>query len=1568
MYSYINKPIINVKPTITIKSSDTIKIRNLDNIHQKGNINTVNHSGFIIKKEFKNYSNDEDQVLCGTIINSLFDYFPILETTDIAKLNELDTKFTKYLQVANDCIQYVLDYMSRYKWSFDPIERFVWIYLILACEFEPRAIKYIIKSKHFNKNTLSLKNTYGRTFWYYCLLNPINVLKEIFDLGLISEQLVCAQDTENAISTIMYITFDIPKLEYIVDKIPKLKDFFNTKYYQNLNIFNFSCYHYSDMATHLLEKQYINKSTFCDLYEGNFTCLMIALLKNPGLFCNLIKHEYCTSELFTYRHIKYGNILDIAVNNKVDCIINIIESEYFDKNMLYENKNDNCALIKLICAKNKNLLAIMKVLFNKQHIDMKLIDELGGNIYYELAVHNPECLKYMLLEQKDYIQNNKLNETIIYFANSDQEMIKILLDTLVISKEVLFNNIHEFTVLSIMLNSKNINIDVLTYIIKTYCDIDEYCKYSSFGKTNKTNIYYNIIKNIPELALDILENSCVFLEDNLIMEFNNNVPMYFLILNTINNQQFISTLLKSEYFKQEYLTYRLQTGENLLLNLINNNNDNFKLLINETKLDPLILDNNNNNILISFLKSILDYDVYCQLINSSDDNMLFQQNAHGNNALIIASSKSLKYVLPIINHKLFTKDMFDVVNNFGETCLITACKKGDLEMVKYLCDNKYMTIKLFNKLDVYSKSAIYYAFQYNDMFRYIINHQLCDNNIFLDQINKCVNNYCNIYDNLKTILLSKQMTSKLYYMYVYYLKNHMFNIMFEHNNVRPYIDYNIITHDLLQLTNKKKRNIIMDAIINDNMDVYNKILNLNIITNDILKMQDYKGRTILHLLIIYYEIDEFADFFDKYVDSDELLLITDINGNTCLHTAIKLKDMLIFNAILNSKYCTEKLLSCIDNHKMNILHYVYSDFKLVNEILHKSKNAMNLLGQFNTHKINPFMAICGLHSEQQIVCNILQLDSLNNKIIIDEQNNLCGLCDIIGLYPKSQILKYILESDKINLTDHINKNFNGTNILSYTIKTRNVPALMCLLESKYNFTESFDIFDDIFDVMLENGLDIFAIIFVSKYFSKTKLLVDKQYITKFMIKLIKQSDHNFLDYMCMNGYYNADYLKIVDKNNENILYQDLEIFGTLFNDKIYLDSEILLNKNKMGLTCLQYYCLNNTKLFSTLLNSVLCTKDLVFSKDISGNTILHNAILNNITANIAVITNSLYCNKEMLLIQNNYKENCLMLLIRNKKKITQNIIDMIDNDMVGQCDYNNNNLLMYAIKYNNVIVINAIIKIGYLTEETIVFANLKHDNVITYSARYNSGMIKKIIDLGLLTNEMLDYGLGGKSVLAICCLYQPTALGYILGWDKINVGLINIIDGNKYNILQLACLQNKKSVKIILDCKHDVLSLFDGGEIEPAIFLATMYNPEALKYILDSKYCTKQMFEMVYNNNTIIDEGFNNQPKSLKYIIQSKFATEKFLLRENFKGWSLITTLKTIYLNINSLSDIMDNELLSYDNETTDDEILQCEICCIFKYKVCFNKCGHRTCIGCAFKIDTCHNCRKPIENKIIMY
>ena len=851
---------------------------------------------------------------------------------------------------------------------------------------------------------------------------------------------------------------------------------------------------------------------------------------------------------------------------------------------------------------------------------------------------------------------NNFNDCIIYLVEDNQEIIKMSLDMKLINKDILFKFFGtNFNVLSMMLNSNNIKIDIVKDIIKEYCDPDEFSIPSSNYPTNNVNIYYDVINNIPDLALELLHDD-IFLEDNLMSEFNNGTPMYFVIMNTIDNSQFITELINSKYFTSEYLMHKLSTGENLILNMMNNNSINLQYLIsnNKCKHGLYFLDDKNNNILISYLNSTINLDTYLKLIEICTQELLLHKNNNGNNPFLIACNMGYQYAVPLINHKFFNESVFNAINNNGTTCLISACKSGDYEFVKYLCSTKYITKDIFNKKDSYNKSPIYYSFQHVKIFDYIINHEYCDQELVMEQIIFCVNNYCNIYENITILLKSNKFCERMYYIFVHYLEKYIINIIFDnYEKTKNYIQFENITNDTLKLTNKYGRNIIMESTISKNDELYNKLLNLNIMDHNILKMRDYAGRTLFHLLIKYNKNEKFSELVNKFsvVGLEgvfgELLVLQDNSGNTILHTAIKNNNLEIIDIILNHKLCTKELLACTDINGNNIMHYCYENIELLNRIINHNCFTVELLEQFNNKNINPFMIICGIYDEHKIVCDILQLKEINNRVIIN--SNISGLNHIIGLYPKSKILGYILESEKFDLTQCINV-IPQLNPLLYTIKTHNNKALQLLLNCKYDLRGLFNMSEcELLNLMVTHGFDIFKTIFESKYFSKIKLLTNKTLCDNLLIEIFKFGNYKLMKYMYDNKYYNQDYLELTDKNGDTVLYKCVQFKNAELlkfmcdseNGNNYIHSNLLFKKNNIGMTCLQYYCLHNQDIFNIIFNSKHCTENLVHSKDRNNNTILHSAIIKG-SPNYTTIINSQYINKKILSIQNKFKETPLM--------------------------------------------------------------------------------------------------------------------------------------------------------------------------------------------------------------------------------------------------------------------------------------------------------------------------------------
>ena len=179
-------------------------------------------------------------------------------------------------------------------------------------------------------------------------------------------------------------------------------------------------------------------------------------------------------------------------------------------------------------------------------------------------------------------------------------------------------------------------------------------------------------------------------------------------------------------------------------------------------------------------------------------------------------------------------------------------------------------------------------------------------------------------------------------------------------------------------------------------------------------------------------------------------------------------------------------------------------------------------------------------------------------------------------------------------------------------------------------------------------------------------------------------------------------------------------------------------------------------------------------------------------------------------------------------------------------------------------------------------------------------------------------------------------------------------------------MHNALAVKYAIDSEIDLTHFFDKKDNTNPFLNACRYQPEAVKYILDSKYGSKNMILLKTDNRTYLDEAYDLQPKGMLYILQSKYGGENLLNIEDERGYKLLFRIKSIY-NVNTIDEISKLTLTHYDNELAHKNQKICDICFMFKQTVLFMPCHHMCCIGCSFKLKKCHQCRTMIENVVVL-
>ena len=141
----------------------------------------------------------------------------------------------------------------------------------------------------------------------------------------------------------------------------------------------------------------------------------------------------------------------------------------------------------------------------------------------------------------------------------------------------------------------------------------------------------------------------------------------------------------------------------------------------------------------------------------------------------------------------------------------------------------------------------------------------------------------------------------------------------------------------------------------------------------------------------------------------------------------------------------------------------------------------------------------------------------------------------------------------------------------------------------------------------------------------------------------------------------------------------------------------------------------------------------------------------------------------------------------------------------------------------------------------------------------------------------------------------------------------------------------------------------------------------AAKLILESKYFYEDILTLS-NNRTCIQDAYDFQPMALAFLVNSDKIDAKYLNEEDINGYRILSKIKEVFPEVQSLKDICKINLTSYCNELYEKVGLPCNICYLYKISVVFLPCGHTCCMGCGFKVKKCHMCRAPIDKRQLMY
>ncbi|QKF93674.1 ankyrin repeat domain-containing protein with RINg finger domain [Fadolivirus algeromassiliense] len=1598
------------------------------------NCDQINHDLWITDNDFIEKGNlEDDDILIQTQIMSLFEEILYIINEQVISPEDLDDNFKKYLKTASDAVQVIMNNMFDNKWNFSPMEKFAWIYLILACRYEQRALKYLLNSPYYMDKLFVQKDKYGYSPLYHILLNG--------DIDLACLNGILTKDNINSIyfnefPLIDYIIMNTKAMKYILNNINGILDYDYTTYYHPFVI---ACIYNQEIANYMLDKNLIDKNIISKVDSRGINCLMFSLAFSPEIFNRLFDSFLCDQELIDYHHDIYGNILLLSFKLQPSLTEHILNSKYVSKELLngtlkykYDIKTN------ILLESVDNIILFNKVISNPL-FSVEIFDNLNNDIpvLHIIAQKNIDAFKSLVIRgfvsKENIIKNTIYDSFLFYGVFHNTAVLNILFDTNNWYDEYLSNTYKETNKNMIMLLLENHDDNSKLFIKKLYdnelitndilvnTDIEGYntfwyiCNYyptlaEEIIKTDEKISEYVTIYNFRYFCYHLSFMNLYLLE--LLISLKTITILHINICDEYKNNIFMEACVYSDKLVEKFFDNVLY-DKNTLTQL-NVNNDNVMTLLLKYASQPYTI-----------TQKIIEQLVQSEYMTSE---MLNNKNNMGEFPFLLACQLNHTCVKLILESKYFDNTNF-LNNTFnGTSCFAFACKSKDIDLIKTICEHQLFNSEMFTSYDQLNIPYIYHGLINNDnIAMYLLNHKYCTIELLKDTYKFLITKENYILHALPYILQSPLCNSELLGMMntegnnclviaikknnielikmILECKHFTRNIFLQTNyngdicfisTLNPKI-YDILLNcdqfdqSIFLIKNKYETNLINKLVATNEYECLAKILiskkypinalkcnteyekcvisklfllpdplvdlildNKNI-TSDDLCTQDYFGNTCLHNYAtnLYNEFttitelmlpevlnEKFGDVLsriNKYLNmelaSEKLLSIVNNDGLTFLQI-----NPYLLGIALDSKYCTIKLLKNVNNEGTNIFVDIYMHYKpylkmLLNHRLFDSTFFYeNIPGKQNMNMIS------------YICINTID-DSIDD--IFNSQ------------YCTDEVINYINES-------------NYTPIM-YTILTSNLFLLEKLLNSKFDLTPSFiHVNNDYRNVLMLSSLiniEIFRAIINCKYITKDMFLVCDKYKHNVVIYSLNR-DLEIIKEIVESKYWDESLMYYKDIDSDFVMlypYNNPNIVRYLVSSK-RCDKKMLLMKNNIGKNCSHYYAKNNADSFNELLNSELCMDELMLDQDNFGDTCLHIACQYN-SQSVIWLLSSKFMNEELIFMQNCSGLNSIMVALKYNPQIALKLyLKFIDNDnLLRQQDYEGNNLLFYAIRYN-IRLVRHILKSPLCNKDYLSIRNSENMTCYMYASKYNGEALKYLMKHPDTSNNMLYYGhLDYGSCLTIGAKYQPLAIKYILNWKNLDWKVINSME-NKSNFMNIACTYNAESVKYALESDCDLTDLMECRGNEFPFLCACRYQPEAVNYILESKYATPKLIFEKINNRTCIDEAYDLQPKSLFYILKSKYANNTILQVEDERGYKLSSRIRKVFPNIETINDISSINLTQYTNEIASDNDKKCDICYNFKQVVILLPCYHMCCVGCAFKLNKCHQCRTIIEDRKVLF
>lgn len=1553
---------------------------------------------FVTKDDYNNSTELTEQIILDKLISitSIFDKINTL----VEPTEHIDNNFRRYLDNTSNTIHTVVDSMvDNPTWVFEPVKKFIWIYFVTGCLYESRVLKYVVELPDYDPNLLTMEDRNGHIYMHYvCRTTDTSVIEELKRLNLLTPELLSYSG--RVVPPIMYSVLNTKVCKYILDSLDEdsFNKIVNTGYEKNITPFMFACCNNTDTALHMLNSQYMTADCFSKVTDCGMTCLMFSCLYNTKLLEHLLESDHCSEDIVLMEHPNLGNIFNIAVKYSKELIKYILESKYMSTK-LFNGVTTYNSIQTNVLFETVNNHEYFKLLIESEYATTDTVNFTvkGVDILTEAVLYGKPETVNSVLKCKKY---TRFTDNIIMIACKrdatfgGDSVLKIMADNNMLnSTNVTFQD-HDG--LNVLMYSLSIDKTVADLIVKEYLTTALLRQQTNSG----VNSFVFCASTIPSTAKYIMTTEHFTEEVLSDMCSCYNLPMIHSVLAYCKDEQLISDIVQSKFCTTELLSVVDSKKRNSLLSLSTLNQCAVKYIVDSplcTSEMFCLRDSNKDSVLTTLLKNDnVESGTVKTVVNSKfcTSTMINGVNKDGWTPFFTACGKDADSVNCIITSSHFNKKLTSLKDFNGVSCLTRACAKGDIKILQLI--DQFLTDDMFEDCGGYAVNNSF------PVAEFIFSHKMFN----IDRLYRTVEEWLtNDPVNIESHTIEAVVDSPYFTKNILYITNSKgvgllsYSIMTDTKLAQKIVRSKHCTSDILGQKDIDGKTPVHTATVY--CDVLKTMLDSPFMTEDILASVDNHDRSMFDYLTDYdtleyvysskvctskvlhklklvptfanYNHDTFKMLINTPNVTSDTLLIKDIEQCTVLHNLSKKTDAdIFFNILLRSGKCTTELLEEVDLSGDTFLLHHYT---LLKTVLETELCSSKLLSTVNSKGVNLLIKLIMYIPELiKLLLNhkLATYDLLTNRWL--HVNPL-----MLAMRYNDNRISYILNS-KVCTEDIVNTVYDDRyTILTYGVVLDNYESVKELLNSSYNLQPSFD-FEDVDEKRLiihsvNSSFGIFKEILDSKYVSKDNLLKQNRYRHNVLTYIFSQSVDK-IDYFINSEHWDESMLYHTDIDDDFLFVyckDKPDVVSYMLESGVCTDNFVSL-QNKIGMNCLHYFAKVSSTTTKLFINSNLCTEDIIYCKDIYGNTPLHYTV--NSVDIFKEFMNSKYYSKKLLEQQNRYGKTVVMMLVENRSPIIKTVVcsDIFCFDLVKIQDCRGMNLLMYSAKYMPEII-TVLDEQGYIDDKLLAVTDNRGYMCTTYACRYNGELMKKFTELEYFNNNHLyschtDYG----SCLTVAAKYQPVAVKHILSWGKLSWHVLHTMSEcdrtmDSLDFFRIGCVHNADTVRYSLESGLDLSRFLSTTYINPAVFLAVKYQPDALKYILNSKQFMKKMLRVIRDGRSCVDEAFDYQPKSLKIIIDSGQMTEKFINREDSSGYRLLHKINRAHPDIEQLNDISSINLTNYNNVYIDDiSELCCKLCCMYKVTVSFTPCGHTSCVGCAFKLKMCHLCRTDISRYNYIY